>query len=229
VVRGASALLAAAAYFLVVGELPRLSGEAGLYVAGVVGALCVGLAALAPLPGRDDPLGLAVFGGGAALLATALAVQDVGAAANPVEALLAAAAGLLFAWAFALPAAVVALPLLVAGIDLASVLTGPGEPVTPAAPADVLTFDLPVWAGGGSAARLNLLDATFIALFAAWSLRFGLRPRVTIPLMVAGLAAAVALGLALDEAVRALLVLAAALLLPVIDRIPALLRGPAEG
>ncbi len=228
-VRGASALLAAALYFLLVGELPRISGEAGLYVAGVLGAIGVGLAALAPLPGRDDPLGLVVFGAGAALLATALAVKDVGAVANPVEALLAAAAGLLFAWAFALPAAVVALPLLVAGIDLASVLTGPGEPVTPPTPVDVLTFDLPVWGGGGSAARLNLLDATFVALFAAWALRFALRPRVTIPLMVAGLAGAVALGLALDEAVPALPFLAAALLLPAADRIPGLLRAPADG
>lgn len=228
-VRGASALLAAALYFLVAGELPVISGEAGLYVAGILGALFVGLAALAPLVGRDDPVGLVVFGLGAALLATALAVKDVGAAANPVEALLAASAGLLFAWAFALPAAVVALPLLVAGIDLASVLTGPGEPVTPATPVDVLTFDLPVWGGGASAARLNLLDATFIALFAAWALRYALRPRVTIPLMVAGLAGAVALGVALDEAIPALPFLAAALLLPVIDRIPALLRAPADG
>lgn len=228
-VRGASALLAALAYFLAVGELPAISGEAGLYVAGAAGALFVGLAALAPLGGRDDPLGLVVFGLGAALLAAALAASDVGAAANPVEALLGAAAGLLFAWAFALPGAVVALPLLVAGIDVASLLTGPADGVAPASRVDVLTFDLPAWGGGASVARLGLLDATFLALFAAWSLRFALRPWIAIPLMVAGLVGAVVLGVALDRAIPALPFLAAALLAPAPDRIAALLRRPASG
>ena len=228
-VRGATALLVSVAYFLLVGELPAITGEAGPYVAGCVGAVCVSLAALSPLPGRDDPLGLLVFGLGAALLAAALAVQDVGAAANPVEALLAASAGLLFAWAFALPAAVVALPLLVAGIDLASVLTGPAEALAPSDPVDVLTFDLPSWSGGGSVARLGLLDATFLALFAAWALRFDLRPRLVVPLLALAPAAAVALGLALDRTVPALPFLAAALLLPALDRVIRLLRGPAEG
>ena len=206
-----------------------LTGAAGPYVAGCLGAIFVALAAVAPLPGRDDPVGLMVFGLGAGLLATALAVKEVGAAANPVEALLAASAGLLFAYAFALPAAVVALPLLVGGIDLASVLTGPGESLAPSDPVDVLTFDLPFWAGEGSVARLALLDATFLALYAAWAVRFDLRPRVAIPLLVLAPAAAVALGVALDEAVPALPFLAAALFAAGLDRLPALLRGPAGG
>ena len=228
-VRGASALLAGAAYFLLVGELPAITGSAGPYVAGCIGAIFVALAAVAPLPGREDPVGLMVFGVGAGLLAAALAVKDVGAAANPVEALLAASAGLLFAYAFALPAAIVALPLLVAGIDLASVLTGPGESLAPSDPVDVLTFDLPFWSGEGSVARLALLDATFLALFAAWAVRFDLRPRVVVPLLVLAPAAAVALGVALDRAVPSLPFLAAALLLPAIDRVARLLRGSADG
>ena len=225
-VRGLAALLAATAYFLVVGDLPQIEGEAGAYVGACAGAVALGLAALSPLPGRDEPLGLAILGLGAAFLAAVLAGQDVGAAANTVEALFAASAGLLFAWAFAAPAAIVALPLLVGGIDLVAVLTGPAEPLRGSA-VDVLTFDLPRW-GGGSAARLGLLDATFLAMFAAWSLRYAMRARIALPLMVAGLAASVALGIALDRAIPALPFVAAGFLLPAVDRIRGLLARPEQ-
>ena len=225
-VRGAAALLAAAAWFLAVGDLPEISGQAGRYVAGCVGALACALAALAPLAGRDEPLGVAILGVGAGFLAAVLAVQDVGAAANPVEALAGAAAGLLFAWAFAAPIAVVALPIVVAGVDLASVLTGPAEPLRGEGPVDVLTLDLPALGGGESVSRLGGLDATFLALFAAWSVRYALRPHLAIPLMAFALAGSVALGLALDRSMPALPFLAAALLLPALDRLPGLLaRG----
>jgi uracil-DNA glycosylase family 4 len=109
-------LAAGAAYFLLVGELPGASSV----VAGCAGAAAVALCGLGALPGREDAVALVVLGLGAALLATALTGQDVGAAANPVEALFAASAGLLFAQAFAIPAAVVALPILVGGIDAAA-------------------------------------------------------------------------------------------------------------
>ncbi|HEV3000556.1 MAG TPA: hypothetical protein VGW75_07445 [Solirubrobacteraceae bacterium] len=227
-VRGAAALLVAVAWFLAVGELGAVSGEAGRYVAGCAGALSCALAALALLPGRDEPLGVAVLGAGAAFLAAVLAAQDVGAAANPVEALAGAAAGLLFAWAFASPVAVVALPLVVAGVDLASVLTGPAEPLRGSGAADVLTLDLPLLGGGGSAARLGVLDMTFLALFAAWSVRYRLRPRVAIPLMALALCGSVALGIALDRAMPALPFLAAGLLLPAAGRLRGLLARPAE-
>ncbi|HEX2085105.1 MAG TPA: hypothetical protein VHF89_05440 [Solirubrobacteraceae bacterium] len=225
-VRGAAALLAAAAWFLAVGELPELSGDAGRYVAGGAGALAVALAALALVPARDEPLGLAILGAGAAFLAAVLVGQDVGAAANPVEVLAAAAAGLLFAWAFATPLAVVALPLVVAGIDVASLLTGPADPLRGSGPVDVLTLDLPALGGGATVGRLGGLDATFLALFAAWALRYGLRPRLTIPLMAVALAGSVALSIADDRAMPALPFLAAALLLPCLDRVPRLLRRP---
>ena len=218
-------LLLAAAYFLLVGELPEVDGDAGRYLAGCAGALAIALAALAPLPGRDDAVALVLLGVGAGLLAAALAGQDVGAAANPVEALFAASAGLLFALGFGVPGAVVALPVLVAGIDAVAVLTGPDEALGDFDPVDVLTLDLPAWGGERvSIARLGLLDAAFLAMFAAWALRFELRPRLTIPLMVIGLTASVALAVALDEAIPAIPFLAAAFLLPVLDRIPRLLR-----
>jgi hypothetical protein len=223
------ALAASAAYFLLVGDLPEVDGDAGRYAAGCAGAVAIGLAALSPLAGRDDYVALLALGLGAALLATALNGQEIGAAANPVEVLFAAAAGMLFALAFGIPAAVVALPVLVAGIDAASVLTGPDEPLGDFDPVDVLTFDLPAFGGERpSIARIGFLDATFLAMFAAWSLRFALRPRIAIPLMVAGLAGSVALAVALDRAIPALPFVAAAFLLPALDRLLGLLRTPDE-
>ncbi len=92
-------------------------------------------------------------------------------------------------------------------------------------PVDVLTFDLPVWGGGASVARLGLLDATFLALFTAWSVRYALRPRIAVPLMVLALGAAVAVGVALDRAVPALPFVALAFLAPGAGRFGRLLRA----
>jgi hypothetical protein len=219
------ALLAGVAYFLLAAELP----DASHAVAAMAGALAVALCALSPLAGRDEAVGVAVFGLGAALLAVALNAEDVGAAATPVEALFAAAAGLLFGLGFGVPAVVVALPVLVAGIDAASLVSGGSEALVRAGDdPDVLTLDLPLWGGGGDVARLGLLDAVFLALFAAWSLRFRLRPRIALPLMAAGLVASAGLGVALDEALPALPFLALGFLLPAASRIPRLLRGEEE-
>ena len=219
-----AALGASVAYFLLVDELPEVSGDAGLYLAGCVGAIAVGICALAPLPGREDPIALVVLGLGAALLATALAGQDVGAAANPVEAVFAAAVGMLFAQAFGIPAAVIALPLLVGGIDAAAVLSAPDTGLRDFDIVDVLTFDLPVWGGGRSVAHLGFLDAAFLALYAVWALRFALRPRLVLPLMVLALAAAVAVAIAADRQMPALAFLALAFLVPNARRLPKLLR-----
>ena len=224
-VRGLAALLgllAGVAYFLLAGDLPEVSGE----VAGGAGALAVALCTLSPLAGRDELLGVAVFGLGAALLAVALNVDGVGAAATPVEALFAAAAGMLFGIAFGVPAVVVALPIVVAGIDAASLVAGGSQALVHAGDdPDVLTLDLPLWGGGGDVAQLGLLDAVFLALFAAWSLRFALRPRLALPLMTAGLVASVVVGIAVGESLPALPLLAVGFLVPALPRIPALLRG----
>jgi hypothetical protein len=219
--RSPALFLVGAAYLLLAGELP----DGGVYAAACCGAVAVALCALAPLPGRDEPLGLAVLGVGAALLAVVLNGHGVGSEATPVEALFGATAGLLFGFGFAAPAAVVALPLLVAGIDAASLLGGADTLARPGTGPDVLTLDLPAWSGGEPVLSLSLLDATFLALFASWSLRFALRPRIAVPLMVCGLIGAVALSLALDRAVPTLPFLAAGFLLPALDRIGHLLRS----
>ena len=207
-VRGPAALLAAAVLFAVAGELP----DAGALVAACTGALAVGVCALVPLAGRDEPLGIGIFGLGAALLTAALAAAEVGALANPAEALFAGAAGVLFAWAFAAPAAVLALPLLVAAIDAAAVLSGPSEPMAAGDQVDALTFVLPRWGGEGAVGHLAVLDATFLAMFAAWALRFSLRPRRAIALMLGALVLAAGLGVAIDRPLPALAFVAVAFL-----------------
>jgi hypothetical protein len=171
-------------------------------------------------------VGVAIFGVGALLLAIALAGRDVGAAATPPEALFAASAGLLFGISFGVPAAVVALPLLVAGIDAAAVLGGTSEPSAGRGDAvDLLTFDLLAVGRRRQrrAARAARRDVPRAVRRVGAALRAA--PARTVPLMVAGLAAAVALGVALDRAIPALPFVALAFLLPVVDRIPHLLRS----
>ncbi len=70
-----------------------------------------------------------------------------------------------------------------------------------------------------------MTDALFLAMFAAWAWRFGLRPVATMIGLVAGLLASLVLGVALDRAVPALPLMAAGYLLPNLDRLPALVRG----
>jgi hypothetical protein len=220
-VAASAGLAAGVAYLLLAGDVLF---DAGAALAGAVGAIAVAACALAPLAGRDEPVALGVFGLGAALLAVALNGRDVVVGATPVEALFGAAAGLLFAYGFAVPAAVVALPLVVAGIDAASLLGGAPE-ASARSTSDLLTLHLPAWGSGAQPPVLGLLDATFLALFAAWSLRFGLRPRAAIALMVLALAGAVALSVAVGRALPTVPFLAVGFLLPALDRLPALLRS----
>lgn len=227
-VRGLAALLGGAAYLeLADAVLPRVGGTTGVLLAGCFGALAVALVAYAPLAGRDGPVALGVFGVGAALLAVALNGRDVASGATPVEALFGAAAGLLFAYGFAVPALVVALPVLVAGIDAASLVGGTDPLVTAPRAPDLLTLDLPAWGGDGPVPRPALLDAVVLALLASWSVRYALRPRIALPLMAVLFAASVGLSVAVDRALPVLCFLAAGFLAPALDRLPALLR--AEG
>jgi hypothetical protein len=167
---------------------------------------------------------LAVLCAGAAVVAV-LNLAGVGALANVPEALTAAAAGLLLAAALATPTVAVAVPLFVAVIDIWSVASGPTSRLVESGsdPVDVLSFDIPAW-GGGSAGGLGLTDAVFIAMFAGWAWRFGLRRRVTLAGMAIGLLAALVLSLATDEAIPALPLIAAGYLLPNADRLVKRLR-----
>jgi hypothetical protein len=220
----------ALAYFLCAPLLPALpAGDLTVLVAGSVGLLFVAASTLALLPAYQTMIGPLLVVLGAGLLVAALNVDDaggVGAGANVVEALLAGAAGLLFARWLALPGIAVVLPLFVAAVDVVSVARGPTAQLLDAGTprVDALSFDLPAWGDAGSAGHLGLSDAFFLSLFAAWAWRFGLRRGATIAGMLLGLVAALVLGVALDRAIPALPLLAAGYLLPNADRLWKLAR-----
>lgn len=86
---------------------------------------------------------------------------------------------------------------------------------------DPLSFDLPAWGERGSAGHVGLSDAVFLALFAASSVRLGLRRRVTIACLALSLVATIVVSVAFD---RAMPLLSAAFLLANVDRLAALLR-----
>ena len=225
-----AAPLAAFAYFLAAPALPALpAGDATVLVAGTIGLLMVAASTLALLPARETLIGplLIVFGTG--LLVTALnsdGARGVGAGANVPEALLAGATGLLLARWLAGPAIAVAVPLFVAAIDVWSVAAGPSSRLLAGGTqrVDVLSFDLPAWGQAGSAGHLGLSDAVFLAMFATWAWRDGLRRAATIAGLLLGLVGALVLSVALDRAIPALPFVAAGYLLPNGDRLWELLR-----
>lgn len=229
-----AAPLAALAYFLTAPRLPALpAGDATILVAGSIGLLLVAATVLSLLPARETLIGPLLVALGAGLLVAALnsdGRDGVGAGANVFEALLAGAGGLLFARWLAAPVIAVALPLLVAAIDILSVAFGPTSRLLEGGTGrvDALSFDLPAWGHAGSAGHLGLSDAFFVALFAAWALHLGFRGRATIVGLLSGLLAALVLGVTLDRAIPALPLLAAGYLLPNADRAWALLARPAR-
>jgi hypothetical protein len=225
VVRGAAALLTApllaTAYFAVAPALPDLGdGDGALLVADGLGLFAVAATVATLLPAwreRNVQVGVLVA---AAVVVAVLNLAGVGALANVPEALAASAAGLLLAAALATPAVAIAVPVFVAVIDVWSVASGPTSRLVDSGrdPVDVLSFDFPAW-GGGSAGGLGLTDAVFLAMFAAWAWRFGLRRRATLAGMGIGLLAALVLSLATREAIPALPLIAAGYLIPNVDRL----------
>lgn len=150
------------------------------------------------------PALLAVLGGG--LLTATLNVAGLRIGATPAELVLWGASGVLFARVFSLGALVLAVPVLVAGIELA----GGGITATGPAPAgDPLSLALP------GDRRLELTELLFAAAYAGWAQRFGLRW----PWTGGALAAVLAAGVAADGRLPVLALLGAALLLPNADRL----------
>ena len=227
--------LAAFAYFLAAPLLPALpAGDATVLVAGSIGLLLVAASALALLPAREGLIAPLLVALGAGLLVAAFnsdGADGVGAGANVVEALLAGAAGLLFARWLGAPAIAVAVPVFVAVIDILSVTFGPTSRLLDdgTGRVDALSFDLPAWGDAGSAGHLGFSDAFFVALFAAWAWRFGLRRGATIAGLLLGLLGALGAGVALDRGIPALPFMAAGYLLPNLDRMWRLLARRAHG
>jgi hypothetical protein len=237
VVRGPAALLAllgaALAYVLVAPELPELHPpELSALVACGVGltfvvAVVAGLVAVA-----DAPLALVPALLGAGLLVAALDVNGVAAGATPFEAVLFACAGIAFAVVFDAPGLAIALPLFVAVIDIVQASSGGSAGLfalsTPR-PGDALTLELPDWGTGLAAARLSVPDIVFLAAFATYARRLGMRERAAEVGMLIGLLAAVASEVLLDSELPTVALLAAGYLIPNVDRIGSLFAHAPEG
>ena len=231
-VRGPAALLIAAyglalAYFLVTPALPDVggSGDVNTLVSDGPATLLLAACVLALIPARDDALALALLLTGAGLVSGAATVAGAIPLADVMKALFAGALGMFLAWLLDEPAVVIAVPLFAAGIDIASVAGGPSELLSRSGGRanDFLAVYLPAW-GGGRAGLLGVVDLIFMGFFAAGAWRFGLRRGVTGAALLAALPATVGIQVGLDITVPAIPVLAAALLLPNLDRLPALAR-----
>ncbi len=229
-VRGPAALLSGAAcallYALLAPALPELEpGATTFLVAGLAGVLAVAAAALGTLPLAGHPLLCALLLCGAVPIVAAVEAAGAGPVANAPEALAAATLGLLLAHGLGSPAAALAVPLFVAAIDVWSVLAGPTQRLLEQGggdAVDALTFALPSWGRDGLAGRLGLVDALFLAMFAAWGARYGRPGAPTVAGLLAGLVAAVVLGVTLDAAVPVLPALAAGFL--VVNAVPLVAR-----
>lgn len=226
--------VAALAYFLTAPALPALpAGDGTVLVAGSLALLLVAWSTLALLPAHEMLVAPLLVGLGAGLLVAALnsdGANGAGAGANVFEALLAGAAGLVFARWLAAPSVAVAVPLFAAAVDIVSTAFGPTARLLDDGTdrVDALSFDLPAWGDAGSAGHLGFSDAFFVSLFAAWAWRFGLRRGATICGMLLGLLATLGLSVALDRGIPALPFVALGYVLPNAVRLRALLaRAPA--
>jgi hypothetical protein len=237
VVRGPAALLAvvgaALAYFLAAPHLPQLHPpELSALVACGVGltfvvAIVAGLVAVA-----DAPLALVPALAGAGLLVAALDANDAAAAATPFEAVLFGCLGVAFAVAFDAPALAIALPLFVAAIDIVQARSGGSAglfALTTSRPGDALTLELPDWGTGLAAARMSVPDIVFLAAFAAYARRLGMRERAAELGMLVALLAAVASEVLLDSELPTVALIAVGYLIPNVDRIGSLFARAREG
>ena len=224
----AVALGAALAYFLLAPSLPGPSGTgtANTIASDVPALLLLGACALALLPAYDSPVSLALVAAGAGLLGAALTEAGTIPGANVSKVLFAAALGMFLAWALADPAVVIAVPLFVAAVDIASVAGGPSGLLAREEPrsSDFLSFYLPGLHVGGRAGVIGVADLIFLGFFAASAWRFGFRRLPTALALLAALPVALALEVTTDRTIPALPILSAALLLPNLDLLPGLLR-----
>lgn len=230
-VRGPAALLgllaAGLAYLLAAPALPVLHpDELAALVAcaigtGVVVAIVAGLVATSDL---RFALGLALLG--AALIAAGLDAAGVAAGATPLEAIAYGCAGVAFALVFDAPAVAIALPLFVTGADLLAFAGGAGTAsfgLEPTRGGDALGLELPAWGGGSLAAgRIGIPEVVFIAAYATYARRTGLRERAAELAMAVAILVAAAAAVLADTRLPTLALIGAGYLLPNADRLRAL-------
>jgi hypothetical protein len=96
-------------------------------------------------------------------------------------------------------------------------------------PGDVLTLELPDWGTGLAAARVSAIDIVFLAAFAAYARRLGMRERAAELGMLVALLVAVAAEVLLDSQLPTAALIAVGYLIPNLDRIGALFERAPEG
>jgi hypothetical protein len=190
---------------------------------GVVVAILAGLVATSEL---RFALGLALLG--AALIAAGLNAAEVAAAATPFEAVAYACAGVAFALVFDAPVVALALPLFVAGVDVLAFAGGGATAsfgLAPSRGGDALGLELPAWGGGGLAAgRIGIPEVVFVAAYATYARRCGLRERPAEIGMAAAILAAAACAVLADTRLPTLALVGLGYLLPNADRLRALVN-----
>ena len=235
-VRGPAALLIAAAtgaaLLLAAPVLPSPgTGDAGTLVAG--GAALAAIAAIALLAARavDVPAVLWLALPAAALLLGAVNAADLAGAATPAEALAYALVGVAASAVLDTPALVLALPVFVGAVDLASVVGGATGVLVldpRVSPGDPLSLELPAWGAGHAVGRLNPACVVFLASYAAYARRFGLHGAATALGLVAALLGGLAWAVASGDGVPVLALLGAGLLLPNAGRLGIVARAARE-
>jgi hypothetical protein len=170
------------------------------------------IAVLAPA-GTPAPRLIAVALAAVALTAALIAVGLEGTPATLAKLVAAACVGVALAGLLQTPAEIVAIAVLVAAVDAYSVAAGPTHNIVlhhqQVLGAFTLAFHPP---GTDAVAQIGASDFVFFALFAAASVRMGLRVRATWVAMTASLGATMALSYAFDTALPALPLLSLAFL-----------------
>ena len=228
--RGAAALLGAiaalAALLLAAPVLPELSppGRAAL-VAAVPPIALIGVVVHGLGPLTRVPLALAALAAAGGLLTAAADAQGAHGAGTLPEALLAIALGLLFARVFDLGAFVIALPLVIGAIDVASAIgADPSAWPHPLPGGEPLTLELPLWGAETAAGSIPIATVLFLAALQGYAERQRLRTAGTAAAMTAGLVAAYLLEWSTDRPMPQTAFVAAGFLIAASDELPAWLR-----
>jgi hypothetical protein len=205
----------AAPAFDPVSTWPTALSAAFLSLPLLCGAL---LTALTVAERQVRTLGVAAVGG--LLLAVAGSLADTETAASLGKAMAGVALGALIGHLLEAPWHAGLIALLVAVVDVYSVLAGPTRAVVEGSPGILDAVGVGLAAPGiEQAAIIGTTDFVFLGLLGGAALRYGLRPALTLPLLAASFSATLVLATTLDRALPALPLLSAAFLLPNLPRI----------
>jgi hypothetical protein len=214
IARAAACLAALGAVNLAAPHLPEPGQSVQIAAVAVVSFPLATLvvAALAPAPAPAPRL-IAAAVAAAALTAALIAAGLEGTPATLAKLVASACLGIALAGLLQTPAEIVAIAVLIAAVDAYSVAAGPTHAIVlhhqEVLGAFTLAFHPP---GTYAVAQIGVSDFVFFSLFAAASVRMGLRVGATWVATTASLGATMALSYAFDTALPALPLLSLAFL-----------------